>query len=133
MARFRKPHPALRPANFFPAKCRFAAGRFDYRARQENASPGPAPVFADRERRCVMDMSMMMITNHMAAASKRGSAKAFQWTEHGLRDAAARFVAATLVVAIVFAFLEFAGSLQTAEEVAARADVTASTAHHSLR
>lgn len=81
-----------------------------------------------------MDMSMMMITNHMAAASKRGSAKAFQWTEHGLRDVAARLVAATLFVAVVFALLEFAGSRQPAGgTAAAQADVTASTARHSLR
>jgi hypothetical protein len=81
-----------------------------------------------------MDMSMMMITNHMAAASKRGSGKAFQWAEHDLRDVAARLVAATLVVAIVFALLEFAGSRQPAAAAdAAQADVTASTAHHSLR
>lgn len=93
----------------------------------------PVPRRSPRiEERHVMDMSMMIITNHMAAASKRGSAKAFQWTEHGLRDAAARFVAATLVIAIVFALLEFAGSRQPAGEMG-RADVTASTGRHSLR
>lgn len=80
-----------------------------------------------------MDMSMMMITNHMAAASKRGRGKAFQWTEHSLRDVAKRLVAATLAAAVVFALLEFAGSRQPAGEIAARADFTASTGRHSLR
>jgi hypothetical protein len=95
---------------------------------------GPAPVSRLEERRCVMDMSMMMITNHLAAASKRGRSKAFQWTEHDVRDVAARLVAATLVVAMVFAALEVAGSHQPATAAgAAQADITASAGRHSLR
>jgi hypothetical protein len=97
-------------------------------------APVSARAAAVEERQCVMDMSMMMITNHMAEASKHGRAKAFQWTEHGVRDVAARLVAATLVVAMVFAFLELGSSHQPAEgTVAAQADVKASTGRHSLR
>lgn len=96
--------------------------------------PRPVPRrFSRIEKGDVMDMSMMMITNHLAAASKHGRGKAFQWTEHGLRDFAKRIVAATLVVAVVFALLEFAGSRRTAGEIAARADFTASAGRHSLR
>jgi hypothetical protein len=97
-------------------------------------APVSARAVAVEGRQCVMDMSMMMITNHMAEASKHGRGKAFQWTEHGVRDVAARLVAATLVVAMVFALLELSGSRQPAEgTVAAQADVTASTGRHSLR
>ena len=97
--------------------------------------PLPVPrVVAVEERQFVMDMSMMMITNHMAEASKHGRAKAFQWTQHGVREVAARLVAATLIVAIVFALLELGSSRQPAEgTVAAQAHVTASTGRHSLR
>jgi hypothetical protein len=80
-----------------------------------------------------MDMWMMMITNHAAAASKRGGSHTFQWADHGVRDVAAKLVAAMLVVAVVFASLELSGSRQPAGEIAARADFTASTARHSPR
>jgi hypothetical protein len=103
--------------------------------RRGRKMPLPVPrVVAVEERQFVMDMSMMMITNHMAEASKHGRGKAFQWTEHGMRDVATRLVAATLVVAMVFALLELGSSRQPAEgTVAAQAHVTASTGRHSLR
>lgn len=79
-----------------------------------------------------MDMSMMM-TDHIAQASKRGRSKTFQWAEHGGGDAAARLVAATLVVAVLLAFLEIGGSPRPAGMTAAVADITASTGRHSPR
>jgi hypothetical protein len=80
-----------------------------------------------------MDIWMMMITNHMAAASKRGRGHTFQWAEHGVRDVAARLVAATLVVAVVFALLELSRSGQPGGEIALQTDFTASAGRHSLR
>jgi hypothetical protein len=80
-----------------------------------------------------MDMSTM-IANHLAEAARRSRRVEFRWTEHGARDAAARLFAATIVVAIVFAALEFGGPRQTAGTAAApQAGFTASTGRHSLR
>jgi hypothetical protein len=118
---------------FFLGGCRFAGSRFDYPARQENASPVPRRSQRVEKGKNVMDMSMMMITNHMAAASKRGRGKTFQWAEHGVRDVATRLVAATLVIAIVFAALELSGSRQPGGMAATQADLTASAGRHSLR
>jgi hypothetical protein len=80
-----------------------------------------------------MDISMMT-ANHLAEASKRGRGKAFQWTEHGAREAAARLLAATLVVAVAFAALELNTPRQRAGDApAATGDVTASADRRSPR